>query len=294
MNCSKCGTLNSSDAKFCIKCGNALQSSNIFSNNNVIDNQMATSQGVEPPTNQPVSQNTVIQQGVQVNAQPVVPNTSSFNYPKYILNALLHPMQNFKKEEEKLNSTKVSFILLLIMVAVMLVSNVVQTVLSTVRVTEYSWTDGYVTTWKWEKLGEINWLETIGKNFLIYAGIILIIVVLFYIVSLIFKKNLNFIKILSISASAVIPAVLGVMVLSPILGAIWEPLSIIFSILGLVYSVIVLYELINSNLDLDSDMKIYFNLLCFGILLVAGYFAYINLFVTVDAGDLESIFDLFG
>lgn len=84
------------------------------------------------------------------------------------------------------------------------------------------------------------------------------------------------------------------MVLSPILGAIWEPLSIIFSILGLVYSVIVLYELINSNLDLDSDMKIYFNLLCFGILLVAGYFAYINLFVTVDAGDLESIFDLFG
>lgn len=30
MNCSKCGTLNSSDAKFCIKCGNALQSSNIF------------------------------------------------------------------------------------------------------------------------------------------------------------------------------------------------------------------------------------------------------------------------
>ena len=180
------------------------------------------------------------------------------------------------------------------MVAVMLVSNVVQTVLSTVRVTEYSWTDGYVTTWKWEKLGEINWLETIGKNFLIYAGIILIIAVLFYIVSLIFKKNLNFIKILSISASAVIPAVLGVMVLSPILGAIWEPLSIIFSILGLVYSVIVLYELINSNLDLDSDMKIYFNLLCFGILLVAGYFAYINLFVTVDAGDLESIFDLFG
>ena len=81
MNCSKCGTLNSSDAKFCIKCGNALQSSNIFSNNNVIDNQMATSQGVEPPTNQPVSQNTVIQQGVQVNAQPVVPNSSSFTYP---------------------------------------------------------------------------------------------------------------------------------------------------------------------------------------------------------------------
>ena len=217
----------------------------------------------------------------------------SFNYPKYMINSLLHPIQNFKNESEKLNKAKVPVILSLILVIIMLISNVIQTVLSTVIVKEYAGSGKYVNTWEWDRLEGIEWLEFLGKNFLIYVGIILVIAVVFYIFSLIFKKNLSFIKSLAISATAVIPAVLGVMILSPIFGKLWDVLSIIVIVVSLVYSVIILYELMNDNLNFESDTKVYFNLICFGIILVIGYLVYMNLMVPSEIKDLEGIFDLF-
>ena len=175
----------------------------------------------------------------------------------------------------------------------MTLSNLIQTILSTVRVASYSWTDGYTYSWQWDNLKNIKWLEVIGKNFLIYAGIILAITIVFYLGSLVVKKQLSFIKSLSISATSVIPAVCGAMILSPILGMIWSPLSMVFTIIGLVYSLIILYEFMNNELNLEKDKKIYFNLVCFGILIIAGYYAYMKLFMSSVTGGLDNILDLF-
>ena len=55
-----------------------------------------------------------------------------------------------------------------------------------------------------------------------------------------------------------------------------------------------LYELVNNELKLESDIKVYFNLICFGILTIAGYYAFMKLFMSSIAGGLDSILDLFG
>lgn len=307
MNCSNCGTYNDPQSKFCIKCGNSLTANNSNvgmpqteqSNQNVVMQQQIQpinqnenfTQPVQPEVQyqQSLNQNNIQQPGQQSNA-----GVAPLNYIMYLIAILLKPIKCFKEEENKLNNPKTSFILVLIITGVMTVSNFLHTVITTVRVANYSWSEGYTYSWDFSRMKNINYLEVIGKNFLIYAGIILSIAVVFYLGSLVIKKNLNFIRTLSISATSVIPAVIGSMILSPILGLIWSPLSMVFIIIGLVYSFVILYELINSDLQLEGDIKIYFNAICFGILIVAGYYVYINLLVSSISSGLDNILDLFG
>ena len=288
MNCSNCGTYNDPQSKVCIKCGNILNADNLNQPTELNQNINSQQSYQQPPQNQmqqPINQQPI--NNVQT-IQSANVSTSPLNYLKYLITILLKPFQCYKEEESKLNNGKNSIILTLIITVIMTLLNLIQTIISTVRVVNYSWTEKNTYTWQWDNLKNINWLEVIGKNFLIYICIILAITIVFYLGSLVVKKQLSFIKSLSISATSVIPAVWGTMVLSPIFGMIWDKLSFVFMIIGFIYSLIILYEFINSELNLERDKKIYFNLICFGILIIAGYYAYMKLFMS----GLDSILGL--
>lgn len=296
MACSNCGAWNSPESKFCVKCGNALAPSDSTINNQVQMNQVNS---IQKQNQQPYQQsyqqpipNSEMEQFTQYQ-QPFTTSNTPLNYWTYITHILLTPIQYFKNEEEKLNDSKTSFMLSLIITLVMTVSSLIQAVIATVRVASYSWSKGYTYSWKWENLKDMKWIELIGKNFLIYAGIIIAIATVFYIASRIIKKNLNFIKTLSISATSVIPATIGTMILAPIMGIIWSPLGIVFMMAGLIYSFVILYELINNLLHLEGDMKVYFNSICFSVLIGSGGYVYMRLIMSAVLGDLGNIFNLF-
>ena len=78
MNCSKCGTLNNENARFCIKCGNALGAAtvpNAIPNSNINQNNF-----VAPQQNV----NNVQMVAAPQVAQPQT-NKSSFNFVKSLL-----------------------------------------------------------------------------------------------------------------------------------------------------------------------------------------------------------------
>ncbi len=288
MNCTNCGTYNNPQSKFCIKCGNALNTDKLNQtmsnelNQNVIT-QQNYQQVVQPQMQQPIN-NVEISQTVNVNTSPL-------NYLMYLIAVLIKPFQCFKEEESKLSNGKTSIILTLIVTVIMTLANLIKTIIFTVRVADISLFEGSSYKWQWENLKYIKWVEVIGKNFLIYAGIILAITIVFYFGGLVLKKQVSFVKSLSISATSVIPAVCAVMILSPILGMIWSPLSMVLTIIGFAYSLIILYELMNSELNLEKDKKIYFNLVCFGLLIIAGYYAYMKLFISPVVDELGSVLD---
>ncbi len=277
MNCTNCGTYNNPQSKFCVKCGNVLNGNNLNQNINIQQNHQQQMQ----PQMQPQMQQTVSE------------NTSHLNYFMYLITILVKPFKCYSDNESKLNNGKTSIILTLIVTVVMTLASLIQTIIPTVRVASYNWTEGYTYSWQWDNLKNIKWVEVIGKNFLIYVGVILAVTIVFYLGSLIVKKELSFIKSLSISTTSVIPAVCGAMILSPILGMIWSPLSMVFTIIGLVYSLIILYEFMNKELNLEKDKKIYFNLVCFGILIIAGYYAYMKLVMSSVTSGLNNLMDLF-
>lgn len=299
MTCPNCGANNIEGSSFCIKCGTNLKEIQQTTpiNGEPIQNKQQINVQQEQQTT-PIN-GVPIQNEQQINMQQAQPvsntniSTNTLNYLMYIVAILLKPFKSFKDEESKLNNTKTSFILAFIVTGAMTVINLIKTIFATVHVASYSWSDGYKYSWEWSNLKNIKWLEVIGKNFLIYACVIFAITLVFYLGSLIIKKQLSFIKSLSISTTSVIPAVIGIMVLSPLVGKIWSPLSIVFMIVGAVYSLIILYELMNEELKLDSDIKIYFNLVCLGILAVAGYYAYMKLFMSSITSGLDGLMDLF-
>ena len=295
MNCPNCNTVNNEDSKFCIGCGTKLEATPSVAPNPTAVEPAPTPQVNQVVTETPVQQN--VPQPVQMQptqavaaAAPVNTVSLTLNYFMYCLLVLLKPNKVFKEEESKLSAPKNGFILSAIVEGAMMLVNLFTSMLGAVRETSI-WTDEV--KWNFANLSNLNYLELIGKNLLIYLGVILAIAGIFYLGSLIAKKQTNFIKLLSISATAIIPVILGHMILSPILSLIWNELGIIVSAVSIVYAVVLLYELMNNELKLEGDIKVYFNLAIFSILMIAGYYAFTNLLVSNVTSELDDIMNMF-
>lgn len=305
MTCPRCGAENAEESKFCIKCGTPLQ----INPNPQVNVQPTT---VEPTqtvaqTISNIEQAAVAQLEQQVQPTPVQPqvapqmvaqapvaSNATLNFVKFIINMIIKPFKTFKEESTKLENIKNPIILAVILSVVMTLFKVATLLLSIVKITSKS---------KYYKFGEIakeiGWFKVIGQSFLIYAGIILAIAVVFYIAGLIAKKSISFAKTLAISASALIPYIVCSMILSTLGGYIWSYLSLFFSAAGFILAFVVLYELMNEELKLESDTKIYFNVACILIIAIGGYFAMTKVLPKTEAaqasfvGSFSSILDMF-
>lgn len=316
MICPKCGANNIDGSSFCIKCGTNLkempqmtqQPINTMPTQNVQpQNNQVTQTTAQPVINnqQPVinnQQQVINNQPQTINQQPVINqnnanvNNSPLNYLTYIINVLLKPFKTFKEEETKLCNPKNSLIFSAIVAVAMMLITLFKAMISSifVKTIDYS-TYEYKTTVNFSQLKNLDWVGLLVKNLLIFAGVIVAIALIYYIVSLMFKKSTNFIKMLSVSATSLIPYIGLGMIVSPILGKIWTPLSIIATVTGAVYSLLIFINLINEDLVFDNvDLKIYFHLICLSILGSAGYYLYMKLMFSSVSKDLNDLLNIFG
>ncbi len=273
MNCPKCGTQNLDTSKFCVKCGEPLVSTNnnssvsVESINNAINNNQTN--GVSTANN-------------SINNTVNTTNTASLNYFAYFIAVILKPHKTFKEEESKLSNPKTSILLSVIVTGIMTLITLLASIISVIFVKSYDLnTFKTVTKISFDGLKNLNYVSLIFKNFLIYIGIIFAIAGVYYIASLIFKKSINFMKQLAITATAIIPLILSVLLLAPILSKIWIILSVIVSIVGVLYTLFIYFNLVDSELTFDNvDTKIYFHLICCSVILIAFYFLSTHLIVS--------------
>lgn len=306
MICKNCGMQNNEGSKFCVKCGHSLSAEGLQEastyeelNLNPMKNEMHKTDNV---TVAPVSQTELFLQKQQQQPQQNnnnINNNSSNEIPKpskkvsimqyffVILAVILKPFTSLKEEAHKFDDFKNSAILSLIVSIIATLVTLIKTMITTVRVTGYLSTE---TKWVWKNLKNINYIQVIGKNFCIYLGIILAIACVYYIVSLIFKKQISFSRLFGISSLSVVPIYVCLLIVSPILSMIYVPLGMLATLVGGVYSVIMLYESMNNEIALEENAKYYFNLICLSILVFAFYYLYTKIIVTVNvknvAGDL--------
>lgn len=280
MICQNCGSANQEGSKFCTKCGAELpiQQPNV-NQMGPIPNQASYSFNAEGSQN--ASINPINQK------QPKSINKITMKEYFYIVLAvILKPFTAFKEEISKFDNFKNSVILSGIVAILATIISLLKTIYNTVRVTSI-WTKE--TQWVWENLKEVNYIKVIGMNLLIYLGIIAAIASVYYIASLIAKKQTNFPRLLGIAAASIVPILVCSMILSPILSMIYVPLGMIISVVGGVYTVILIYETINNEILLEGNAKFYFNLICLSILIVTVYYLYtktISNSIIKNAGDL--------
>lgn len=303
MICPKCGNENINGSTFCIKCGINLkelvsnQNINQQSNENVnvrqdeqIINNLNYNQVNQPTLNQ-------VNNSKENNNQQKFEEAkkTAVHYFKYAKDVLLNPYKTFKEKEVELTKTKNALIFSGILAVVMMLITLLTAMITSIFVKELSAkTFELHTVVKFSNLGDLNYLVLIGRNLLIYAGIIAAIAGVYYIISLIFKKESKFTKLLSISATSIIPFIALGMILSPILSLIWTPLSIIAKVGGLVYSILVFMSLIKEELSFETkDLEIKFHLICLTILGTIGYYLYIKLFMAVVNNGLNDLLNMF-
>lgn len=271
-------------------------------NSNYSQPNMNTNYSQEIPVNNNVNyQNNIYTQPAQPNYNNIQSNSVKAESVSIgsiffiILAFMLKPFTALKEELNKFNSFKNSAILALIVSGCATIMSLIKEMLSVVRVKSFSWSSGgYTTTWVWENLKELNYFKVIGKNLLIYMGVIIAIGGIYYLASLIIKKQSSFAKLIGISAMAIVPMIICSLVLSPILGMIWDKLTMPVIIIGAIYTIILVYEGIDSELQLDGNIKCYVNLVCLSILGIAAYYLYIKLFTSSITSGLGNLMDLFG
>lgn len=301
MTCPKCGANNIDGSSFCIKCGANLKelAQQFVSTDNVgisIQNQQFAQQEQTVGNEQPMQQQPIynnISSSAQSNTNV---SNAQLNYLMYSVAILLRPFKCFKEEESKLSNTKTSLIFSSIVAGAMMLITLIKAMIATIftKTMDYS-TFKYKTSIDFGRLKDLDWLSLIGKNLLIFACVIVAIALVYYIVSLIFKKSTTFIKMLSISATSLIPYIVLGMIVSPIIGKIWAPLSIFAMVIGAVYSLLIFINIMNEDLTFDSvDTKIYFHLICLSILGSAGYYLYMKLMVSSVSNNLNDLLNLFG
>lgn len=301
MNCPNCGTSNNVGSKFCIRCGQNLESTQISTEQSVQTTETSFQEvplqsinNTSIPSENNFQANVAQSQPVNTNTTPAA-KVSFMGYFFIILAVILKPFTAFKEELNKFNNFKNSAMMSLVVSGVGTLINLITTMLNSVMVKSYDWSSGgYKTTWTWDNLKEIKYLEVVGKNFLIYLGVIIAIAAVYYIASLIVKKQTNFSRLLGIAAIAVAPMLVCSLVLSPLLALIWTKLAMPITLIGTIYTVVLVYEGMNNEVLVEGNAKYYFNLVCLSILGIAAYYLYMKLFMSSISGGLEDIMDLFG
>ena len=289
--CSKCGTANNGDTKFCINCGNPLLDSNPNvvnvqpinnGNSSIFEQQTSNQSGYEQ-----VETSNQLSQEAKLNSSQVA-TTSKFNFFNFILGAILKPFDSYKKEEINLSNIKNVSILALIVIVAVTIFSLIGTIIATVRVTSF-WS-GEV-EWVWDNLENINYFKVIFQSILIYAIIILAITGVYFIAGLVLKKNAKFVKVLSIATTAFIPFAVAASILSPILSLIYSPLGVCITIIGFIYAIVILIELINDLIVIDNkNIRIYYHLICLSILIVGGGYIAFKLILGSLTSGLSSLF----
>lgn len=217
-------------------------------------------------------------------------NKISFkDYFSVISAAILKPFTGLKEEINKISNILSAGILALIIAGIATLLTLIKTIITTVRVTSI-WNDE--TSWVWDNISKINFVKAIGLNFLIFAGVIASVAVIYYIASLIIKKETDFPKLLGIAVVSTLPMLVCYTLISPILGMIWGLLGLCTIVVGVVYTIILIYELMSEELSLKDNTKFYLNLVCLGIITSIIYFMIMYLLIANVTTGLNSIFNL--
>ena len=297
MNCSNCGFLNNPNAKFCVKCGQSLENVNggNGSQDVLVNNAVQTLEMQNNSMNSNVSSSisNVTASGTLNQTVHVNQKISLINYFYVILAVIIKPFTTFKEELNKFSHLKNSAIIALIVSIIATLVRLLTVMFNVVRVKDYNIFDkSSETKWVWENLKNLDYLDVIGKSFLVFLGIILIIAGVYYIVSLIMKKQASFSRMCGIASISVVPMYLGVLLLSPLLSLISSKFSMPIVLIGGVYTILLIYEAMNSELHFEGNIKYYFNLLCLSIIGIASFYIYSEFLGTSNISSVEDILDM--
>lgn len=286
MKCPNCGKEVKEGAKFCVGCGTSLVEEKVENAEKTVKTEE-----VKAKVNEKVNKaKDKMKEAADSDFMKVVLSSLMF-----LFNILLKPIKTLKEKIKFYANPKNGFILAgVVALATMIVRVVVSFIMALIQkqCTTSIFGSGSCLSIG-EKLKAIDWMGITLKHLLVILIAMFAVAGVYYIASLIAKKSTNFMRLLTITAVSFIPACVASYLLVPIFSWIHFNFGMIFSIIGMVYSLIIFFTAMKDEITFDSaDKNVYFHLICVSVLLIIVYFIGYNMLMGAVTGSMGSLGNL--
>lgn len=201
--------------------------------------------------------------------------TTIMNCITFILAVALKPVNAFKSKVKDYSDFKSAGILVLFVSLAKMVINLLGTMISTVFVKQKNFFSGETKfTVDFENLKDLNYFDLIIKNVFWSIVIIAAVAGVYYIVSMIMKKSVNYFRVASITAVSFAPVFVATFA-GTIIAYIYAPLSVFLIFASFIYSLLIFIHAIDAEVDFkDADYKVYFHAICITAMFIIAYYIF--------------------
>jgi len=196
----------------------------------------------------------------------------------FIIAVVLKPITALKSKIKEYSDFKSAGILVLFVAVAEMIIDLLREMISAIFVKKFDYFSGDTKfSVSFENLKELNYFDLIVKNVFWIIVVIVAIAGIYYIVSMIMKKNANFFRLATISAVSFVP-VYAVSLIGTIVAYIYAPLASFLLFASFIYSIFTFVSAVNEEVKFEeADYKIYFHTICMTIIFVAAFYILTNM-----------------
>ena len=195
----------------------------------------------------------------------------------FILACLLKPITAIKNKINEYADVKTAGILVILVSLCRMIIVLLGAMVSTIFVKQKNFLKG-TTSLKvsFDGLKNLDYFSLIIKQFIGFMIVVAVVAGVYYVVSCVMKKTVNYFKLVSITTVSFIPMFIAGFV-STIISYIYAPIGTFIVFASLVYSVITFVKNMNDEIKLDDmNMMVYFQTICLTVIFVITYYALSN------------------
>lgn len=195
----------------------------------------------------------------------------------FLFNIILKPISTLKSRVQDFSDVKKTSILVILVSFIRMILNLFSSIISAIFTKEIVnyWTGDSKLKISFSNLKNLNYFSLIFKQFFGFILVVIIIAGIYYIVSMLMKKKINYFKVASITSVSFITYIIVSYFISPIVNYIYSPFSIFLVFGSLIYSFITFILAINEEVNFkESNYSVYFHTICLTVVVIVTYYIF--------------------
>lgn len=194
----------------------------------------------------------------------------------FILACLMKPITAIKNKINEYADVKSAGILVILVSLCRMIIGLINAMIQVIFVKQRNFLKGTTSlTVSFDGLKNLDYFSLIVKQFVGFIIVVAVVAGVYYVVSCVMKKTVNYFKLVSIATVSFIPMFIAGFV-ATIISYIYIPLSVFVVFATLVYSVIIFIRCVNDEIKLDGDMMVYFQTICLTVIFIITYYVLSN------------------
>ena len=196
----------------------------------------------------------------------------------FILAVILKPISSLKKKLDEYSDVKSVGILVGVVALGRMIINLLGSMISAIFVKQFNfWTGDSKLSVSFDGLKNLDYFDLIVKQLFGFVIIIAAIAGIYYIVSLIMKKTVNYFKLVTITTVSFVPFFIVSSFICVIVNYIYVPASVFLAIGAFIYSLLTFIISVDSEIEFkDSNFKVYFHTICLTVIFIVSYYVVSN------------------